>query len=188
MIAAVINLGCPHSVTDYYQNDSLKRLYAYVAQVVRAGKPYLGICFGAQMLAHLLGAKVEHNRVKEIGVYRVRLTPEGQADPLFAGFEESFEVFHWHAETFRVPFGAQLLIEGDDCRNQAFRKGNLVGLQFHLEAGLEDVARWCDEYRAELDEAGKTREEILGRFEPISESMRQSNYRLLDNFFQLCRL
>ena len=62
-IEAVINLGCPISMTNYREHEFLKEVYAFVAQVVRDGKRYLGICFGAQMLAHVLGAKVAPNNV-----------------------------------------------------------------------------------------------------------------------------
>jgi GMP synthase (glutamine-hydrolysing) len=185
MIEAVINLGCPISMTSYREHEFLKGVYAFVAQVVRANKPYLGICFGAQMLAHVLGAKVAHNSVKEIGTYRVRLTPEGAKDSLLAGFNETFEVFHWHGDTFTVPFGAQLLVEGGDCRNQAFRKGNLVGLQFHLEADPNEVPLWCDVYSGELEEVGKKKEDIVQRYRQVADTVRQLNFKFLDNFFQL---
>lgn len=186
MIDAIINLGCSISMTSYREHEFLKALYAFVAQVVRANKPYLGICFGAQMLAHVLGAKVTPNKVKEIGTYRVRLTPEGANDPLFACFNKTFEVFHWHGDTFSIPFGAQLLVEGDDCRNQAFRKGNLVGLQFHLEADPDEVPLWCDVYSSELEEVGKKKDDIVQQYRQVAETVRQLNFKFLDNFFQLC--
>jgi GMP synthase (glutamine-hydrolysing) len=79
---------------------------------------------------------VEANKVKEIGAMPVTLTEDGAADPLFGGFDREFPVFQWHGDTFRIPFGATWLAQSSDCKNQAFRKGNLVGVQFHLEADL----------------------------------------------------
>lgn len=182
-VDTVINLGCPCSITNYREQDFLKNLYAFVSEAVLFGRQYLGICFGAQMLAHVLGAKVAPNEVKEIGTYRVRLTPEGFMDPLFTDFDQTFDVFHWHSDTFNLPFGAQLLVEGADCRNQVFRKGNLLGLQFHFEANLADVSCWCDAYKTELREVRKTKGEIMAQYRKVSESMQRLNFKLLDNFF-----
>ncbi|HWR82499.1 MAG TPA: type 1 glutamine amidotransferase [Candidatus Deferrimicrobium sp.] len=184
-VEAVVNLGCPLSVTKYQEHEYLKKLFGYVSQVIREDKPYLGICFGGQMLARVLGAKVAPNHVKEIGTYQVSLTAAGQSDPLFAGFDRSFDVFHWHGDTFNVPFGAELLAEGVDCKNQAFRKGNALAVQFHLEADLPEASRWCDLYKSELAQFGSDKETILVRFQQSAQTIRQLNYRLLDNFFRL---
>ena len=64
-VVAVINLGCPISVVDYHQHDYLKALYEMVCEAVRIDKPYLGICFGGQILARALGANVSPNRVRQ---------------------------------------------------------------------------------------------------------------------------
>jgi GMP synthase-like glutamine amidotransferase len=180
---ATISLGCPVSARDYREHDYLNQLYQYIAGLVRLDRPYLGICFGGQMLAKVLGAAVDKNPVKEIGNYQVRLTESGLADRLFAGFPPSFPVFHWHGDTFRLPFGAALLAEGDDCRNQAFRAGNLVALQFHLEATDNDVPLWCDEYSEELAEFGKSESEIVEEYRQVADELRTLSFRLLDNFF-----
>ena len=161
-IDAVINLGCPCSIRDYQHHDYLRRLYAFTAEIVRADKPYLGICFGGQMLAKILGAEVTVNPVKEIGTYRVDLTDHGRLDPIFKEFEPSFPVFQWHNDTFKIPFGAQKLAVGIDCENQAFRHGRRIGLQFHLEVDRSEVERWCEVYANELNEVGRTKEQVVG--------------------------
>jgi GMP synthase-like glutamine amidotransferase len=181
--AAVINLGTPISANDYPQFDYLRALFEAIAQTVRDDHPYLGICFGAQILAKVLGAQVMRNPVKEIGICPVRLTEAGRSDPLFAGFAGEFEVFQWHADTFRLPFGSQLLAEGNNCRNQAFRKGKAVGLQFHLEVDCEEVPRWCQAYADELAEVGKTETDIVAGCRKEGNRIKQLGYRLLDNFF-----
>jgi len=183
-VEAVINLGCPISVADYHEHEYLKTLYGMVCEVVRLDKPYLGICFGGQILARALGAKVGPNKVREIGTYRVSLTDAALDDPLFANFARDFPVFHWHADTFQVPFGAQHLAEGADCRNQAFRKGNAVALQFHLEVDPKEVPLWCDLYHAELTEIGLSKEEVAGAYERIAPAVKELNFRMLDNFFK----
>jgi GMP synthase (glutamine-hydrolysing) len=183
--SAVISLGCPESVNDTGSHEFLKHLFSHVAATVRQDRPYLGICAGAQMLARVLGAKVETNPVKEIGTFPVRLTAEGQADPLFAGLPAEFPAFHWHGQTFKIPFGAAHLAESDKCKNQAFRKGKAVGLQFHLEARSGDVPDWCKAYASELVEVGVPASAVIEAAEATANQVRQHGFRLLDNFFAM---
>jgi GMP synthase-like glutamine amidotransferase len=152
---------------------------AFLAGVVRGGRPYLGICAGGQFLARLLGARVTRNPVLEIGGYEVRRVAD---DPCLRGFPPTFPVFQWHGETFDVPEGATLLVEGDDCRNQAFRKGNALALQFHLEVTCGDAAAWADAYAHELARIGKTKEQVVAECRSREPAMRALLGRLLDNF------
>jgi len=142
--------GTPISVNKIHKHDFLIKESKYIEEVIESNKPCLGICFGAQLLAHLLGAAVRKNPVAEIGGYEVKLTPQGEEDPCFAGFPTVFPVLHWHADTFDVPKQAKLLVEGEDCRNQAFRFQNILGLQFHLEVTLKLLEKWLEEYADEL--------------------------------------
>lgn len=57
-------------------------------------------------------------------------------------FPESFPVFQWHEETFNLPREATLLAHGDAVKNQAFRPGSAVGVQFHPEVTMEIVSAW----------------------------------------------
>lgn len=181
---AAIVLGCPHSVNVYREHDFLKRLYAFLAAAVRHDLPMLGICLGGQMLAKVLGAEVRRNEVREIGLYKARLTEEGKADPLFDGFEAEFDVFHWHNDTFKIPYGAALLAEGAECRNQAFRKGNAAALQFHVEPRAEEIPAWCDEYNDELLAENKSKDDIVGAFAARADQLRAMSFRLIENFLK----
>ncbi len=182
--SVLIVLGTPKSVTEYRQYPYLVELFTLMTRTIRRGQPILGICFGAQLLAHTLGARVEPNKVKEIGAMTVTLTDEGASDPLFAGFDRDVPVFQWHGDTFRIPFGATHLAKSDDCKNQAFRKDNMVGLQFHLEADPDEVPLWCDAYAGELTEVGKTKDEIVDGYR-AADHTRTLGFRLLDNYFNL---
>ena len=182
---ASIMMGCPLSVNETPNHEYLKHIYAFAADTVRHNRPYLGICYGAQLLARVLGAKVERNPVKEIGTAPVRLTSDGKADPIFAGFPAEFMAFHWHADTFRIPFGVKNLAESDTCARQAFRVGKAVGLQFHFEASADKLPVWCDVYAPELAEIGVTAQSVIESFHVHADEIRRFNYRLLDNFFSL---
>ncbi len=184
---AVICLGCPHSVATNMEHAYLRSLYSYVTNIVRENKPYLGICFGSQILAKVLGASVAPNKVKEIGTYKMTLTQDGKQDALFDGISEKFFAFHWHGDTFQIPFGAIHLATSEDCKNQAFRKNRAYGIQFHFEADINEVPKWCDAYAEELAKFGKTKDEIISSYQEKFESVKADNFQLLENFLKTIR-
>lgn len=181
----LVVLGTPISVTEYRNHDYLVNLFSLITRAIHEQKPILGICFGGQILAHALGARVQANKVKEIGPLPVTLTEDGAADPLFEGFPAEFSVFQWHGDTFRIPFGATHLVHSSDCKNQAFRKDRMVGLQFHLEADPDEVPLWCDAYAGELTEEGKTKEQVIESYRAVADHTRTLGFKLLDNYFNL---
>ncbi len=112
---------------------------AHIRSAIDAGKPVLGICLGAQLIAASLGAKVAPHTHKEIGWYPVAMTDAGAAHPLLSGLNSAMTVFHWHGDRFEIPEGAQHLMSSAACDNQAFVYGKRVlALQFHLE--MDDAA------------------------------------------------
>jgi GMP synthase-like glutamine amidotransferase len=186
-LSAIICLGCPFSVTEFHRHQYLKNLYQFVSQAVRVDLPYLGICFGGQLLAKVLGAKVEPNKVKEIGLYTVNLTEAGKADPLFSQLGNSFPVVQWHGDTFGIPFGCERLVDGTDCLNQAFKHGRQVAVQFHLEASELLLESWCEAYPQELAEVDKTVGELLMKFRASADTLKRMNFTFLDSFFSLVK-
>lgn len=151
-IAGLVVMGGPMGVYETDRYPFLKRELVYIRNVIDAKKPVLGICLGAQLIAHALGARVYPNRKKEIGWYRVRLTPEGKKDPLMKGSPSSPWVFQWHGDTFDLPRGARRLASSPLCKNQAFRFGtNVYGLQYHLEVDKAMVLEWLEQPGAEKE-------------------------------------
>ncbi|MDR3402872.1 MAG: type 1 glutamine amidotransferase [Chthoniobacter sp.] len=110
----------------------------FLRRAMDAGKPILGICLGAQLLADVLGGKVYQNPEKEIGWFPVNFRDR---TGLFAKFPETMNVMHWHGDTYSLPSGARLVADSAGCPQQAFVWGDrVVGLQFHLEMGAVNVA------------------------------------------------
>ena len=133
-------LGGPIGV---YQDDLypfLTEEKALVAGRLASGRPLLGICLGAQMLARQLGATVapHHEGRVEVGYYPIRPTAEGHA--LSPDWPE--RVYHWHGEGFELPDGAKLLAEGDDFPVQAYQHGHAFGFQFHPDVTYAMMHRW----------------------------------------------
>jgi GMP synthase-like glutamine amidotransferase len=133
-------MGGPMSVNDERDFTWLKQEKEFIREMVKAGKPVLGICLGAQLLASALGARVYPNVRKEIGWFPVTKTSMGQKEDLMEDFDVSCTVFHWHGDTFEIPAGAKPLMKSEICENQAFLYGeNALGLQFHLEVTTETL-------------------------------------------------
>lgn len=161
-IDVLIIMGGPMSVNDEDRFPWLRAEKHFIRDVVRAGKPVLGICLGAQLIASAHGAPVYPNPVKEIGWLPVCGVPP-QTDGAFA-FPPSTTVFHWHGETFDLPEGAMHLARSEGCENQAFQLGaKVIGLQFHLETTPASARALVTHCRHELvpSEYIQTEEEIL---------------------------
>jgi len=103
-----------------------------VARAIAGSVPVLGICFGGQVLARALGARLYRLPLPEIGWVRVRSQHRGLASgPWLA----------WHQDGFELPPGARELAAGG-ASLQAFSHGPHVGLQFHPEATEAITLDW----------------------------------------------
>jgi hypothetical protein len=80
------------------------------------------------------------------------MTIEGRQDSLFYGLPEHLTVFQWHGDTFEVPEGGALLVQGKTCKNQAFKIGQYAyGLQFHIEVTHDMVMEWMQDQDDKAD-------------------------------------
>ncbi len=145
----LVIMGGPMSVRDEAQFPWLADEKQFVRAVIDNGRPVLGVCLGAQLIAASLGAAVHPCPEREIGWFPVEATPAGSA--LSAVFPPSVTVFHWHGETFDLPPGTVRLARSAACANQAFSVGErVVGLQFHLEVTPDTVRGMVEHGRNEL--------------------------------------
>ena len=159
-VDAVIVLGGDQNVGEELQHPWLHEEYDALRRWVEAGTPVLGICLGAQTLAHALGARVGPAPETLAGFYETRLTDEGAADPVIGVLPRTFEAFNANGYTFEVPAGATPLADGP--LPQAFRVAERAwGVQFHPEIRRDHVLTWFaddtpprtpEEISAQLDE------------------------------------
>lgn len=127
-----------------FLNDEIALIVAQLA----AGKPTLGICLGAQLMARALGARVYPARAKEIGWHPLTLSSAGAR--LLAPFE-GYPVLHWHGDTFDLPDGATHLASTPDCDQQAFIYGrHALAVQFHPEVAMQGFERWLIGHAGEI--------------------------------------
>jgi GMP synthase (glutamine-hydrolysing) len=150
----VIVLGGPIGVYEEARYPFLAQETEWIARRIAAKRPLLGICLGAQLIAKAAGTRVYPSGVKEIGFAPITLTEAGR-DSCLAPYSEDPIALHWHGDTFDLPQGAVLLASTESCRNQGFMLGpNVIGLQFHPEAGGRGFERWLIGHTVELSLAG----------------------------------
>ena len=136
----LVVLGGPMSANDEDRFEWLKPERDFIRRAIKHRKHVLGICLGAQLIAHALSVKVYPNKEREVGWFPVERTPNSGQCPAFASLPSDFTALHWHGETFDLPENAVWLAKSEGCAHQAFSIGERVlGLQFHLESTPEGV-------------------------------------------------
>lgn len=159
----VVVLGGPIGAYEDRTYPFLQREVEVLAARLKTGRPTLGICLGAQLIARASGARVLPLGIKEIGFDPISLSEAGRAAPL--RHLDGVPMLHWHGDTYDLPAGATLLASTPKTVQQAFSIGNnILGLQFHPEADA-GVAfeRWlvghaCELVAAKID-IGKLRDD-----------------------------
>ncbi|MGN6798750.1 MAG: type 1 glutamine amidotransferase [Gaiellaceae bacterium] len=156
---AVMVFGGDQNVGEEVEHPWLHEEYDALRRWVDGGTPLLGVCLGAQTLAHALGATVGPARETLAGFYETTLTDEGASDPVVGVLPRTFDAFNANAYTFDAPPGATPLAEGPVL--QAFRIGEKAwALQFHPEIRREHVLTWFED-----DSTPLTPEEISAQLD-----------------------
>jgi GMP synthase-like glutamine amidotransferase len=131
--AFIASLGSKYSPLDTDVRDVATEV-AYVATAIARDIPVLGLCYGGQLLAHVLGGEVETADEPELGWHRVdtddpELVPPGPW-------------LQWHYHRFTVPQGGREIARSS-VGPQAFTLGRHLGVQFHPESTIEIVQEWA---------------------------------------------
>jgi GMP synthase-like glutamine amidotransferase len=141
--AGLVIMGGAMSADDTDRYRFLAETMNLIRRFEAAGRPVLGICLGAQIIARAYGGSVYRMDRLESGFYDLNVTDAGDADPVFAGMGPRLPVFHNHYEAVRGINDAVTLVTGGACPVQAFRVGRLVyGVQFHIEVTIDIVREW----------------------------------------------
>jgi GMP synthase (glutamine-hydrolysing) len=126
-IKGVILSGSPHSVRqDNPLNPNLDN--------IKGKLPLLGICYGAQLLAHFYGGEVGKSNSREYG--RANLSFVEDNNPLFKNISNESQVWMSHADTIlKVPESYNIIASTHDVKVAGFAINDeqTWGIQFHPE-------------------------------------------------------
>jgi GMP synthase (glutamine-hydrolysing) len=150
------------------------------------------VCLGSQLHAYSRGARVYRGDRKECGFYVVRLTPQGKHSPIFRGFDDQFDVFHWHGDVFNVPDGATpLVVSKYDGSVQAYSMDGKIATLFHLELSPQNIGElfdgegqreWFGSKKGFNEYHGNTEEQVKRRAEELDAEMESNARKAFDNF------
>ena len=139
---AVMVFGGNQNVGEEVAHPWLRDEYDALRRWVAERRPLIGVCLGAQTLAHALGATVGPVGELLAGFYASELTDAGEADPVLGVLPRRFEALNANGYRFDVPDGSVTLARGPTP--QAFRvDGSAWGVQFHPEASPEVFDTWA---------------------------------------------
>ena len=169
----LVHLGSDWSV---YSPETIKHVRVesqLIAEAMSRGIPVFGICFGAQMIAHVLGGNVRRSPTPEFGWTNVTSPDHPQING---------EWMQWHSDLIELPPGVEALGFNEICV-QAFRHKRSFGVQFHPEATYDLVLNWISTGgNAELEANGVDPEGIL-RSARVHESSAEVRLRALFDWF-----
>jgi GMP synthase-like glutamine amidotransferase len=173
----IVSLGSEFAAFD----DSIPwidREKALLRQAAQADVAVLGICFGGQLLARVMGGRSFRGEIAEIGWLPVRSNDQNLvADGPW---------FQWHFDTFTAPPGAHLIADSV-AGPQAYTVGSSLGVQFHPEVTPEIMGSWVEVYRHELDQEGVDADRLLKETYDRAGDTRAAAWRLFDGFLARTR-
>ena len=148
-------LGGPMSIRDIGTSTYpwLTEEVGLIKQALNQSVGLIGVCLGAQLLAHAAGGSVErlkddvsHEPLAEIGWEKIFLQSTQNNSKFTSLFEYPFPVLHWHGDRILLPSASKLLASSCRCKEQLFSVGSSAyGIQFHVEVDDEMVKEWISE-------------------------------------------
>jgi GMP synthase (glutamine-hydrolysing) len=170
-------LGSAHAAFDETK-PWITRERAWMRELLDAGTPILGICFGAQQLSITLGGKVSRSPKSEFGWTDIQ--PSDQ----HAGVIGAGPWFSFHDDVFTVPEGATELAVSPICP-QAFQYERSLAVQFHPEFSPAMLPGWLKERQHQLDLRGEGTLDVAGitaATERLAPASTEAAYKLFDVF------
>lgn len=156
---------------------------AIIEKAMSENVPTFGVCLGAQLIAKMLGSRVEKTFWRR-GFMYISPTEESVEDPLCSGITQPFPTFQFHQdEILDLPQDSILTLTSDNCRVEGFRLLNapVWAIQAHPEVSLEKAMNIL----GSVD--GLSTHEVSEMLKKGSFPHTESNSALFGNFFKLLK-
>jgi GMP synthase-like glutamine amidotransferase len=167
----LVVLGSPGSVASGFCAPAGEAEIAQVREWVEAGRPYLGICYGSQVLARALGGSVERMASPDRG-WMTLTSPDGDQSVVHGPW------MVWHEDVLAAPEHARVRARSGNA-DQVFSYRRAWGIQFHPEldsAALERMA-------VALGAAPADYEPLVTAMRTDEAGHRERSMRLFDAFW-----
>jgi GMP synthase-like glutamine amidotransferase len=172
-VEVLLLLGSEWSVHSPTDPVALATECALVRSAQSAEVPVLGLCYGAQVVAHALGGRVLRAAHPEVGLVSVE-TDDDSLVP--AGPWSAF-----HVDVFEPPPDARVLAR-NDCGVQAFLIPGVLAVQFHPEVRADKLDDWARRYPELLESGGLDRTELVEAARAREPAARANAHTLVDAF------
>ncbi len=172
-VSALVFMGAAVSLNDdlpWFEDE-----LGLIRKAFEQDLPVLGVCFGAQLMSKCLDGVISRGETMEIGWHPVEQTAE-DPDSWIPGLPRTFDVFHWHADTFTLPPHSRQVLKSRCFSHQGFVLGDHIGLQFHLEMTREMIENWIGRYSGDLASqtgCGQSAEQILADLDERLDRLHQ---------------
>lgn len=180
-VCASVIYGGPFNVFETDRHPFLIDEHRWIEQCMNRDVPLLGICQGAQSIAHVLGAYAgpRPGEPHEFGYYPIYPTDAGRDL-----FPDPLHVAQAHFHEFETPTGAENLASSDLFPQQAFRYGDTTfGFQFHAEVTKTGFREWQNRDWASYGKPGaQTREQQDRLMELHDDTQHEWFMGFLDGF------
>jgi len=159
-VDGVLALGGDQSVRHIEDDPTLAAEAAFLRAAVERDVPVLGVCLGAQLLAHAFGGSVTQLPRRMVTWAPISPLPAAAGDPVVGSLPAGSVALHWNEDGFEPPRGAVELLARVGAGAEAFRLGESAwGVQFHPEVDRGGLEGWYLDEAGELEQAGVTEED-----------------------------
>ena len=185
-------LGGPMGLRELNKYTWLKNELRLLEQAVYLKLPIIGVCFGAQLLAHIYGGSIvklrdtnDESYLPEIGWHEIIPVCNSKSEIYNTTKSSPLEVLHWHEDRILLPSNALVLASSERCKEQLFRIDCNYGIQFHLEIKDDYINRWVEEDKdfIELGIGAEGVNKLISQHNKYFESSIQSRINLLIALF-----
>ncbi|CAG0968488.1 GMP synthase [glutamine-hydrolyzing] [Phycisphaerales bacterium] len=186
-VHGLIILGGPQNVTDLAKFPWMQAEVAMIKEAHARELPIIGICLGAQMIAHALGGEVVPRDKPAVGFYPMLINTTGQVEPLLAGIAwDSPQLFTCGQEVKTLPQGATLLASNRNTRHVIFKTGLRTFASIaHFECDRPMVEALMASSKGMLPSAGITESEIKVQIDQLYSNYARLSDRLCVNLATL---